>query len=57
MLVSDDEEKMKKVLYWITQAREPAPWYQHTELGYNYRMRQCACRNWNWTDGGAEHKS
>ena len=38
MLVSDDTQKLKKVLYWITQAREPAPWYQHTELGYNYRM-------------------
>ena len=38
MLVSDDEERLKKVLYWITQAREPALWYQHTELGFNYRM-------------------
>lgn len=38
MLLSDDVERMKKVMYWITQAREPAPWYQHTELGYNYRM-------------------
>lgn len=32
------EEKAKKVLYWATQAREPARWYQHTEIGYNYRM-------------------
>lgn len=32
------EEKAKKALYWATQAREPARWYQHTELGYNYRM-------------------
>ena len=34
----DAEEKAKKVLYWATQAREPARWYQHTEIGYNYRM-------------------
>ena len=34
----DAEEKANKVLYWATQAREPAPWYQHTEIGYNYRM-------------------
>lgn len=34
----DAEEKGKKVLYWATQAREPARWYQHTEIGYNYRM-------------------
>lgn len=38
MLVSNDEERMDKVLFWITQARDAAPWYQHTELGYNYRM-------------------
>lgn len=34
----DAEEKASKVLYWATQAREPARWYQHTEIGYNYRM-------------------
>ncbi len=34
----DAQERAKKVLYWATQAREPAPWYQHTEIGYNYRM-------------------
>ena len=34
----DAEEKARKVLYWATQAREPARWYQHTEIGYNYRM-------------------
>ena len=38
MLVSDDEESLARVLKWITQAREPALWYQHEELGYNYRM-------------------
>ena len=34
----DAKEKAAKVLYWSTQAREPARWYQHTEIGYNYRM-------------------
>ena len=34
----DAQEKAAKVLYWATQAREPARWYQHTEIGYNYRM-------------------
>lgn len=38
MLLTDDEEAMKKVKKWSTQAREAAPWYQHEELGYNYRM-------------------
>lgn len=38
MLVSNNTEKLKTVLKWITQSREPAPWYQHEELGFNYRM-------------------
>lgn len=38
MLLSDDEDAIKKARFWITQARDPAPWYQHSELGYNYRM-------------------
>lgn len=36
--LTDDEEAAKKVCKWSTQAREDAPWYQHEELGYNYRM-------------------
>ena len=36
--LTDDEEVAKKVRKWSTQAREDAPWYQHEELGYNYRM-------------------
>ena len=36
--MTDDEEAAKKVRKWSTQAREAAPWYQHEELGYNYRM-------------------
>lgn len=38
MLVSDNEERIQKVRFWATQARDPAPHYQHSELGYNYRM-------------------
>lgn len=38
MLLTDDLEAANKVRKWSTQAREQAPWYQHEELGYNYRM-------------------
>lgn len=38
MLLTDDKEAAEKVRKWSTQARENAPWYQHEELGYNYRM-------------------
>ena len=38
MLVSNDEEKIKKVRFWSTQARDKARYYQHSEIGYNYRM-------------------
>jgi dTDP-4-amino-4,6-dideoxygalactose transaminase len=38
MLLTDDKEAMEKVKKWSTQSREAAPWYQHEELGYNYRM-------------------
>lgn len=38
MLVSEDEEGIEKARFWSTQARDQAPWYQHSELGYNYRM-------------------
>ena len=38
MLLTYEEEAAKKVRKWSTQAREDAPWYQHEELGYNYRM-------------------
>ena len=38
MLLTDDEDAAKKVRKWSTQSREDAPWYQHEELGYNYRM-------------------
>ncbi|HHU83462.1 MAG TPA: aminotransferase class I/II-fold pyridoxal phosphate-dependent enzyme [Firmicutes bacterium] len=38
MLVSDNKERIEKVRFWSTQARDPARHYQHSELGYNYRM-------------------
>ncbi len=38
MLLTDDAEAADKVRKWSTQSRENAPWYQHEELGYNYRM-------------------
>lgn len=38
MIVSDNEEAMKKALYYATQAKEPVPYYLHNEVGYNYRM-------------------
>ena len=38
MLLTDDCESANKVRKWATQARENAPWYQHEEVGYNYRM-------------------
>ena len=38
MLVTNDEALAKKVRFWATQAREPAVYYEHTEMGYNYRL-------------------
>ena len=38
MLLTHREEDRKKAFFWATQAREPYPWYQHEEIGYNYRM-------------------
>ena len=38
MFLSNDEEAVSRARYYSTQAREPAPWYQHSEVGYNYRM-------------------
>lgn len=36
--MTDDLESANKARKWSTQAREAAPWYQHEEVGYNYRM-------------------
>ncbi|MCR5775212.1 MAG: DegT/DnrJ/EryC1/StrS family aminotransferase [Lachnospiraceae bacterium] len=38
MFLTDDIRDADKVRKWSTQSREDAPWYQHEELGYNYRM-------------------
>ncbi|WP_270644783.1 DegT/DnrJ/EryC1/StrS family aminotransferase [Merdimonas faecis] len=38
MFLTDSKEDAEKVRKWSTQSRESAPWYQHEELGYNYRM-------------------
>lgn len=38
MLLSDNEDDIARARKWSTQSRDAAPWYQHTELGYNYRM-------------------
>ncbi len=38
MLLTDDGAWANKARKWSTQSREDAPWYQHEELGYNYRM-------------------
>lgn len=37
-LVCPDEESYNRIMYFATQARESYPYYQHTEIGYNYRM-------------------
>ncbi len=38
MLVSNNEERIAKARFWATQSRDKAPHYQHSELGFNYRM-------------------
>ncbi|MEG1705525.1 MAG: aminotransferase class I/II-fold pyridoxal phosphate-dependent enzyme [Clostridia bacterium] len=38
MLISEDEKAIEKVRFWATQSRDKARHYQHSELGYNYRM-------------------
>ncbi len=38
MLITADKAARDKALFWATQSREQAPWYQHEEIGYNYRM-------------------
>ncbi len=38
MLLTDDQEQAVRARKWSTQSREKAAWYQHEEIGYNYRM-------------------
>lgn len=42
MLLSNDVKALAKARFWATQARDPAPYYQHSEVGYNYRMSNIA---------------
>jgi len=38
MLITEEKDSRDKAFFWSTQSREKALWYQHEELGYNYRM-------------------
>lgn len=38
MLITKTSEDRQKAFYWATQSREPVLWYEHNEIGYNYRM-------------------
>lgn len=38
MLITEEKEARDKAFFWATQSREPFPWYEHKEIGYNYRM-------------------
>lgn len=58
MLLTNDLEAAEKAKKWSTQSREDAPWYQHEELGYNYRMSNviailyyCAEHGWEVVKG------
>ncbi len=54
MLLTNDLSEANKVRKWSTQARDNAPWYQHEELGYNYRMSNIIAGvvrgQWNYID-------
>ena len=38
MFLTDSKEVADRVRYWATQSREPTPWYEHLDIGYNYRL-------------------
>ena len=38
MLITEEKSARDKAFFWATQSREPFPWYEHKEIGYNYRM-------------------
>jgi dTDP-4-amino-4,6-dideoxygalactose transaminase len=38
MLITKTKTARDKAFFWATQAREPFPWYEHNEIGYNFRM-------------------
>ncbi|WP_317241753.1 DegT/DnrJ/EryC1/StrS family aminotransferase [Hymenobacter sp. 5414T-23] len=37
-MVTNSQEWAQKTRYWATQAKDPAPYYQHSDVGYNYRL-------------------
>ncbi len=37
-LLSNDGAAVERARFWASQARDPAPWYQHSQIGYNYRL-------------------
>ena len=42
MLITETQEARDKAFFWATQSRENELWYQHNEIGYNYRMSNVA---------------
>ena len=52
-LVSEDEAMIKRARFLSTQARDPAPHYQHSAIGYNYRMSNMVAGYRSRTAGGA----
>lgn len=38
VFLTDCEESARRVRYWASQSKDPVPWYQHAEIGYNYRL-------------------
>ena len=52
-LASDDEDLIDRARYLSQQARQPVPYYEHTETGYNYRMPSLCAAVGVWPIGGA----
>lgn len=61
MLLVDDEYSAKKAQKWSTQSREAVPWYQHEELGYNYRISNViagiVCGQWKYLSEHIAYKT
>ena len=60
MLLLKDEYSAKKARKWSTQSREAAPWYEHEELGYNYRISNVVagvvCGQWEFIEEHVKRK-
>lgn len=60
MLIVPDEYSYQKAKKWSTQSREAAPWYEHEELGYNYRISNIIAGivrgQWRHLASHVEHK-